>query len=97
MSDKAKEFSNEIHHQRKKKFPRRKVVVYYTNETWAVDLASMETLSKDNDGYKFILCVIDVFSKFAWTKPLKNKSATTVLTAMKEIVSEIEDKPKYIW
>jgi len=95
--DKANQLANEIHHQRKKKFPRRQVIVTHIDETWAMDLASMESFATENDGYKFILCVIDVFSKYAFCVPLKNKSATTVLDAVKKIISESERSPENFW
>ena len=40
---------------------------------WGVDLADMQLLSKYNKGYKFLLCIIDIYSKYAWVIPLKNK------------------------
>ena len=40
---------------------------------WDVDLADMQLLSKYNKGYKFLLCVIDIFSKYAWVIPLKGQ------------------------
>src|SRR4051794_34667537 len=92
---KATEFAKEIHHRKLKKFPRRKVVVGHVDEIWGIDLASMDSFEKYNDGYKYILCVIDVFSKYAFCTPLKNKTAATVLNAIKEIVSERQ--PQKIW
>jgi len=57
----------------------------------------MESLAGSNDGYKFILCIVDVFSKYAWCIPLKNKSATTVLDAVKEVVEKSGRMPEKIW
>ena len=73
--EKAKQFSAEIHHRRVKKFSRRPVIVTSINQIWSMDLAFMETFASYNDGYKFILCIVDVLSKFAWCVPLKNKGA----------------------
>lgn len=97
MDETLKVFAKEVHHQRRKNFPRRKVVVTHIDEIWAMDLASMENISEDNDGYKWILCVIDVFSKFAWCRPLKNKSSSTALDAVKKIVSDSNRIPEKIW
>ena len=44
---------------------------------------------------KFLLCVIDVFTKYAWVKPLKDKKAKTVLHGFTEIVNESKSKPNY--
>ncbi|HRP37716.1 MAG TPA: transposase family protein, partial [Candidatus Dojkabacteria bacterium] len=57
----------------------------------------MENLASDNDGYKWILCIIDVFSKYAWCVPLKNKTATTVLEAFKKVVSDSKRTPSKLW
>ena len=40
---------------------------------WGVDLADMQSLSKYNKGIKYLLCIIDFFSKYAWVIPIKNK------------------------
>src|SRR4051812_31659117 len=92
-----KEFAEEIHRRVRRKFSRRKIVVYRKDEIWAIDLASMESLASYNDDFKFILCCIDVFSKFAWCVPLKNKNASAVLNAVKEIVKESGRSPEKIW
>ena len=57
----------------------------------------MNSLMKYNDQYRYILCVIDVFSKFAWSIPLKNKTAAYVLDAVKSIVKSSGRAPERIW
>jgi hypothetical protein len=93
----AEKFAEEVHRRVVKKFPRRKVIVNGIDEIWGLDLASMESLVKYNQGFKFILCAIDVFSKFAWCVPLKNKSAETVLNALTDIIKKNERSPQKIW
>ena len=83
-------FAEEIHKRATKKFTRRKVTVHRMDETWGLDLAQMT----ESGGYKFILCIIDVFSKFARCVPMKNKSASTVLTALKEVVEKSGRMPE---
>ena len=90
-------FAKEIHHKVIRKFTRRKVIVTGIDKIWAMDLASMESFVEYNNGYKFILCIIDVFSKFAWCVPLKNKSATTVLNAVTDVVKKSDRIPEKIW
>ena len=51
---------------------------------WGVDLADMQLLSKYNKGYKFLLCVIDIFSKYAWVIPLKDKKVLVLLMLFKK-------------
>ena len=55
---------------------------------WAVDLTEMESWSSKNQGVKYLLCVIDVFTKYAWFKPLKDKTAKTGLYVFIEIVNK---------
>ncbi len=97
MEDEKEIIAKELHHRVTRRFERRKVVVFRLDEIWAIDLASMETISSQNDGYKFILCIVDVFSKYAWAVPLKNKNSATVLSAVKEVVKESGRSPEKIW
>jgi len=90
-------FAQEIHKRAVKKFPRREVFVNALDEVWAMDLASLESLSSYNNGFKFILCIVDVFSKFAWAVPLKNKTAETVLSAVQNVIQKSKRKPKKFW
>ena len=53
----------------------------------------MESLSSKNKNVKYILCVIDMFTKYAWVKPLKDKNSKTVLNAFMKIVNESDHKP----
>ena len=58
------------------------------DKIWAADLADMQALSKKNKGYKFLLLVIDTFSKYGWIVPLKNKKGETTVKAFKTIFEE---------
>ena len=53
-----------------------------------VDLADMQSLSKYNKGIKYLLCVIDLFSKFAWVVPLKEKRGISIVYAFQKIISK---------
>ena len=57
----------------------------------------MESLSTKNKSIKYLLCVIDVFAKYAWVKPLKDKKSKTVPCAFIEIVNESNHKPNKLW
>ena len=91
MSESNEIFANELHHPVIRKFKRRKVRVNRLDEIWAMDLMSMETIP--DNGYKFV----DVFSKYAFCTPLKDKSGKTVLNAVKDIVSKNVRQPEKIW
>ena len=67
------------------------------DDVWAADLVEMQEWKKVNKGYRYILNVIDCFSKFAWSVPLKDKKGETVLDAFKYIVEISKRKPAYIW
>ena len=67
------QIAEELHKPVIKKFKRRKVYARFKDNIWAVDLAEMESLSSKNKNVKYLLCVIDVFTKYAWVKPLKDK------------------------
>ena len=65
----------------------------FKDNIWAGDLAEMGSLSSKSQGVKYLLCVIDVFTKYAWVKPLKDKKAETVLRGFIERVNESKRKP----
>ena len=75
-----------------KKFKRRKVYSRFKDNIWAADLAEMESLSSNNKIFKYVLCVIDVFTKYAGVKHLQEKKVKTVFNAFKEIVNESNRK-----
>ena len=57
----------------------------------------MESLSSQNKNIKYLLCAIDVFTEYAWVKPLKDKKGKTILNAFMEIVNEPNCKPNKLW
>ena len=57
----------------------------------------MGSLYSKNKNVKYLLCVIDLFTKHAWVKPLKDKKGKTVLNAFMEIVNESNRKPNKLW
>jgi hypothetical protein len=92
-----KQLRIELHKPIKKKFPKLKVRSDGIDDVWSMDLVDMRSWSDFNDGYKWMLNVIDVWSRYAWSIPMKNKNAKTVLDAFKQIIKESERKPKRIW
>ena len=64
---------------------------------WGADLADMQLLSKFNKGFKFLLCAVDIFSKYAWVIPLKDKKGISIVNTFQKILddskrSEAENK-----
>ena len=80
-----------------KRFKRRKVYARFKDNIWVADLAEMELLSSKNENVKYLLCVIGVFTKYAWVKPLKDKKGKTVLNYFIEIVNESNYKLNKLW
>lgn len=67
---------------------RARVVVSGIDNQWDADLADMSSLSKFNNGIKFLLVVIDIFSRYLWVQPLKNKKAKEVIEGLKLILQK---------
>ena len=91
------QLAEELHKPVIKKFKRTKVYARFKDNIWAADLAEMESLSSKNKNVKYLLCVIDIFTKFAWVKPLKDKKGKTVLNAFIKIINESNHKPNKLW
>ena len=89
------QLANELHKPVIKKFRKRKVYSSFKDKIWGVDLAAMQSLSKYNKGFKYLLCVIDLFSKYAWVISIKDKKG--IVNAFKKIISEGQIKPNKIW
>ena len=69
----------------------------FKDNIWGVDLADMQSLSKFNKGFKYLLRAIDLFSKYAWVISIKDKKGTSIVNAFKKIISEGQRKPNKIW
>ena len=84
---------------------KRKVYSSLKDNIWGVDLADIQLLSKFNKRFRFLLCVIDIFRKYAWVIPLEDKKVTSIVNAFQKILSdskrsEAEDKgrkPNKVW
>ena len=72
----------------KRKFRRNKVITTGIDDQWDVDLMDMTKYSKYNNGWSFVLVVIDIFSKYVWMRPLKDKKGESVAKALKDILAE---------
>ena len=78
------------------KFKKRKVYSSFTNNIWGVDLADKQSISKYNKGIKYLLCVIDLFSKYVWVILIKDKKGTSIVNAFKRILSDSNRKSNKI-
>ena len=75
-----------LHKPMRLHFTRRRTLVSQIDDVWQMDLVDMQEYQKDNDGCKYLLTCIDVFSKYAWVVPVKNKTGPTILDAIKLIL-----------
>ena len=67
-------------------FPRNRVIVTEINDQWQADLVDISSLARFKKGYKFLLTCIDLFFKFAWVVPLKNKSGQSLVNGFQSIL-----------
>ena len=75
-----------LHHPIKRRFPRLSYNVTNIDDVWKCDLLQLTSIKDYNDGYCYILEVIDVLGKFAWVEPLKDKTARNVASAFEKIL-----------
>ena len=78
-----------LHRSARIRYPTRKYIVSKVDEQWQSDLCDMQLLSKYNNGYKYILTVIDVLSRYGWALPLKNKKGESVAKAFEHIFDKL--------
>ena len=89
--------ADELHKPAIKKFNKRKVYSQFKDNIWGVDLADMQSLSRKNKGIKYLLCVIDLYSKYAFVIPLKDKEGISIVNAFDKIIKESERTPNNMW
>ena len=75
------QLANELHKQIIRKFKKRKVYSSFKDNIWDIALADMQLISRYNKGIKYLLCVIDIFSKYPWVIPLKDKKGVSIVNA----------------
>ena len=78
------QLADELHKPIIKKFKKRKFYSSFRDNIWGVDLADMQSLSKYNKGIKYLLCAIDLLSKYAMVVPLKDKKGLVLLMHFKK-------------
>ena len=69
----------------------------FKDNTWGVDLADMQLLSKFNKGIKYLLCVIDLFFKYSWVVPLKDYKGVSIVNGFQSILDSSKGKPNKMW
>ena len=95
-SDWSQQLADELHKPITRNFQKRSVVSNGIDDIWAADLAEMQKCSRWNKGIKYLLMVIDVFSKYGWIRGLKDKKTETVSKAFDDIFKS-KRKPQMLW
>jgi len=93
----SSQLADELHKPIIKNFPKRKVFVNGIDKIWAADLVVMQAFSKFNRGVRYLLTMMDVFSKYGWMLPLKDKTGKSVADAFKKIFKKSKQKPEKLW
>ena len=76
---------------------KRTVYSRFKDNIWGANLADMQLISKFNKRFRFLLCVIDIFSKYAWVVPLKDKEGVSIVNAFQKILHDsnrVKQSPK---
>ena len=89
--------ADELHKPIINKFNKRKVYSQFKDNIWGVDLADMQSLIRKNKGIKYLLCTIDLYSKYAFVIPIKDKKGISIVNAFNKIIKQSERKPNKIW
>ena len=95
--DSSSILADELHKPIIKKFEKRKVYSQFKDNIWGVDLADMQSLSRTNKGIKYLLCAIDLYSKYAFVIPLKDRKGISIVNACDKIIKQSKRKPNKIW
>ncbi len=90
------EEAKELHAPVIKKFCRRIIITKAIDDLWAADLLIMDKYSRQNKGFKYLLNVIDTFSKYVWIEPLKNKTGKSVAEAFEKIIIDSKRRPNLL-
>ena len=83
------QLANELHKPIIRKFKKRKVYLPFKDNIWGVDLA--------DKGIRYLLCVMDLFSKYAWVVPLKDKKGVSIVNVFQKILDSSKRKSNEIW
>ena len=87
----------DLHEPIIRKCGKRKVYSSFKGNIWGVELGDMQLISKYNKGFYFLLCVIDIYRKFAWIVHLKDKKSITITNTFQNVLNESGCKPNKIW
>ena len=91
------ELGKELHKPIIRKFEERKIHSSFIKNIWDADFADMQLINRFSKGTRILLCVIDIFSKYAWAAPLEEKEGIAITNAFQKISDESSCKSNIIW
>ena len=91
----SNQLANELHKPVRRRFDKRTVIAKQVGDIWTTDLVGMSAFSRSNKGYKYLLTVIDVVSKYGWVVPLKTKTGKEVAQAFRKLF--LNGHPSRLW
>ena len=97
LTPQNRQLAEELHKPIIKKLRKRKIHAAFKDNIWGADLADMQLLNRYNNGIRVLLCVIDIFSKYAWVVPLKDRKGVSIVTAFRSILKQSNRKPNKTW
>ena len=91
------QLADELHKPVRRRFQKRSVFAKQVDDIWTAVLVDMSRYSRSNSGYKYLLTVIDVFSKYRWIVPLKTKTGKEGAMAFQKLFSSTNTPPSRLW
>ena len=88
--------SQELHKPKRINFETTKVISNHIDHIWSIDLMTIIKYTKQNNNYKYILTVVDFFSKYSWCYILKNKTSNEIINCFKDIFKKSKRSPNFI-
>ena len=97
MNTNNQQLAKELHKPIISKFKNRTVYSEFRDNIWRADLADMQLISKFDKKFRFLLCVIDIFSKYSWVVSLKHKKGVSIKNAFQKVLNKSNGKPSKIY
>ena len=91
------QLAKELHKPVIRNLKKRTVYSGFRDNIWGADLADMQLISKFNKGLRFLLCAVEIISRYAWVIPLKDKKGVSIVDAFQKILDKSACKPNKIW
>ena len=91
------QLENELHKPIVRKFKQRKVYSSFKENICGVDSADMQLISKYNIGIRYLLCAIDIFSKYLWVVPINDKKGVNMVNVFQKLLDSSKRKPNKMW